>query len=269
MSPDKAKKIILVSVIGMVVITIAGDAVEGKSPKPARFLALGFIILLLVGGAELAPPVAAAFAMVAVVAVALERLGPIATRVAGVVGGRVPLGSLSPTDTPGSFSAIDSFGALGVDPSSTVTPSPTMPTDAGSSGAHVIYPFSKHYPTIGVPGQGTHNGAPPFNNWESSNAVDLAAPCNTPVLAVQDGRISLTLGFGSLGSSGRTEGLRLHLVTKTNTWYYGHLFRFAPGIIPGVHVKQGAVIGYSGRASGVCHLHIASKSGNPKTLLGA
>jgi cell wall-associated NlpC family hydrolase len=144
MSPDRAKKIILVSVIGMVLITIAGDAVEGKAPKPARFLALGFIILLLVGGAELAPGIAAAFAMVAVVAVALERLGPIATRVAGVVGGRVPLGSLSSTDTAGSF-ANQTGGVDTVNPTGRPSPTSAISTPKGEA----IVRTARHF--IGVP----------------------------------------------------------------------------------------------------------------------
>lgn len=96
MNPAKAQKIVLVCVISIIVMVVAGDAAEGKTPKPARFLAVGFVTLLLIGGVELAPGLAAAFAMVAVTAVALERLGPVASRVAGVVGGSVPLGSLSP-----------------------------------------------------------------------------------------------------------------------------------------------------------------------------
>lgn len=79
-----------------------------------------------------------------------------------------------------------------------------------------------------------------------------------------DGTIGTS--FGSLGSGGRFAGLRLHLVTGDNEFYYAHLSSFAKGLHPGSVVKAGQIIGYSGEANGVPHLHIASHSGSPLQL---
>jgi murein DD-endopeptidase MepM/ murein hydrolase activator NlpD len=120
---------------------------------------------------------------------------------------------------------------------------------------------------IGTPFQGTHAKA--FNvqggsdNWESENAVDIAAKVGSPIYAVANGRIGSQ--FGSLGEGGRFAGLRLHLQTGGNDFYYAHLSKFAPGIKPGTVVRKGQVIGYSGEANGVAHLHFSAQHGDPRS----
>ena len=112
---------------------------------------------------------------------------------------------------------------------------------------------------IGTPYAGTHT----LGNWESDNAVDIAVPEGTPVRAVADGVIGPQ--FGALGSGDpRFAGLRLHLASKGNEFYYAHLSRFAQGIKPGVRVRAGEILGYSGSANGVEHLHFGQKNGNPE-----
>jgi hypothetical protein len=110
---------------------------------------------------------------------------------------------------------------------------------------------------IGEPYQGSHRpGAGGLAaSWESDNAVDIAVPVGTPVYAVQAGTIGPQ--FGSLGSSGVLEGLRLHLNGRAGSQYYAHLSSYAPGIAPGVSVQAGDLLGYSGSANGVAHLHFA------------
>ena len=110
----------------------------------------------------------------------------------------------------------------------------------------------------------THDPNATPNNWESDNAYDIAVPNGTPVYAASNGTIGSQIG--SLGSSGRFEGIRLHLVTAGNEFYYAHLSRLAPGIKAGSKVTAGDLLGYSGVANGVAHLHFASKAGDP--LLG-
>lgn len=122
------------------------------------------------------------------------------------------------------------------------------------------YPLAKRGHLIGTPGQGTHSWSAPPNNWESDNALDIAIPNGTNVLAVADGVIGPQ--FGPLDSSNpRFAGLRLHLVTHDNEWYYAHLEKFAHNIHPGTHVKTGQTLGYSGSANGVAHLHLGQLKG--------
>lgn len=112
---------------------------------------------------------------------------------------------------------------------------------------------------IGVPHSGTHT----LGNWESDNAIDLGMKTGTPIYAVADGVIGDR--FGSLNSGNpRMAGLRLHLIGKGNHWYYAHLSRFAKGIKPGARVRKGQLIGYSGSANGVEHLHFSSQVGDPR-----
>jgi murein DD-endopeptidase MepM/ murein hydrolase activator NlpD len=134
-------------------------------------------------------------------------------------------------------------------------PAAGAPQGAPSGGLSGTAPA--HGKLIGFPYQGTHT----LGNWESDNAVDVAVPVGTPLRAESNGVIGPQ--FGSLGSSGRFEGKRLHLVTGNNEYYYAHLSRYAPGIRPGVRVRKGQIIGYSGSANGVAHLHFGAKHGNP------
>jgi len=139
-------------------------------------------------------------------------------------------------------------------------PVPMGPAGGGPAGRPV-----RGGKVIGTPYQGTHAKA--FNvsggsdNWESENANDIRVPVGTPIYAVANGTIGSS--FGSLGSGGRFAGLRLHLQGAKNEWYYAHLSKFAPGLKPGVRVRAGQLLGYSGEANGVPHLHIASAQGRP------
>lgn len=153
------------------------------------------------------------------------------------------------------------------------TPKGSPPSDVVSLGpdARVANsPLSGKFHLIGIPFEGTHgkafNVAGGSDNWESENAVDLRVRYGTPVLAVDDGTIGPEIG--SLGTGGRFAGLRLHLVTANNEWYYAHLSRLDALIKPGYRVKAGNVLGWSGAANGVDHLHLACNAGNPMSLLG-
>lgn len=121
----------------------------------------------------------------------------------------------------------------------------------------------------GPGGSGTHHRD---GVWEDWNAVDLGVPKGTAVYAVADGTIGPQFGLlpgGNNKGVGRFAGLRLHLVTHDNEWYYAHLSQIAgPVIRPGAKVKSGDLLGWSGVANGVAHLHLAVKNGNPLDLLG-
>jgi murein DD-endopeptidase MepM/ murein hydrolase activator NlpD len=81
--------------------------------------------------------------------------------------------------------------------------------------------------------------------------IDFGAPTGTPIYAAGDG---VVVEAGRKGGYGNW--VRIH---HTGAWdtAYGHISRFAPGIHPGVHVRQGQVIAYVG-ATGLAtgpHLH--------------
>jgi hypothetical protein len=133
------------------------------------------------------------------------------------------------------------------------TPASAPPAGIGSGVSGKI---------IGTPGAGTHT----LGNWESDRAYDEALPVGTPIRAPFDGTIGSQ--FGALGSkSSRFSGLRMHVVGKQNEAYLAHLSKIAPGITPGSRVRRGQIIGYSGSANGVAHLHEGLRRGNPRTIV--
>jgi peptidoglycan LD-endopeptidase LytH len=88
------------------------------------------------------------------------------------------------------------------------------------------------------------------------DAIDILAPRNTPVLAVESGRI-VKLFTSDKG------GLTIYQFDPTNTYsyYYAHLERYAPGLAEGNQVTRGQVIGYVGTSGNAPpdtpHLHFA------------
>lgn len=127
---------------------------------------------------------------------------------------------------------------------------------------------------IGYPDQGTHapgaNGLPAI--WENNNAVDISVPYGTPVYAPTSGTIGTE--FGAIDTStlpgnqqAVLQGLRLHIIGNGNEIYLQHLSKFADGLKPGVNVQEGQLIGYSGEANGVQHIHFAIKKGSPLNWL--
>ena len=131
------------------------------------------------------------------------------------------------------------------------------------------------WPTVGgrvighsnAPGT-THDPRAWPGGWQSDNALDIAVPIGTPVTAVADGVICASCGYGpSRSSSAQLAGQRLTLTTRDNAVYYAHLSRLIAR--PGQTVKRGELIGYSGAANGVAHLHIALQHGVPEDLLPA
>lgn len=109
---------------------------------------------------------------------------------------------------------------------------------------------------IGFPGQGTHSVGEGPDNWQSDHAWDIGVPVGTPVYATRDGVIGNRIG--SLGSSSsRFAGLRVYVEGGGHESYYAHLSRLT--VKAGQHVRAGQLIGYSGSANGVAHVHYAER----------
>ena len=87
-------------------------------------------------------------------------------------------------------------------------------------------------------------------------AIDILAPRNTPVFAVEDGKIARLF----LSDAG---GITIYQYDPTNSYvyYYAHLDRYADGLAEGDFVRQGSVIGYVGTTGnappGTPHLHFS------------
>lgn len=141
---------------------------------------------------------------------------------------------------------------------STIKPpatSPTMPTNPGGDNLAPVI-GEKNGKLIGLPGQGTHKL---YGNWESDHAIDIAAPPGTPVYATADGTVGSQIG--SLNSSDpHMAGLRVHVNSPTDNFYYQHLAKLA--VKAGEKVKKGQIIGYTGALN---HLHFASEKADPRT----
>ena len=87
-------------------------------------------------------------------------------------------------------------------------------------------------------------------------AVDILAPRNTPVLAVEDGTVA-KLFFSKAG------GNTVYQFDPSGiyAYYYAHLERYADGLAEGAPIARGQVIGYVGTSGNAPpntpHLHFA------------
>jgi murein DD-endopeptidase MepM/ murein hydrolase activator NlpD len=87
-------------------------------------------------------------------------------------------------------------------------------------------------------------------------AIDILAPRNTPVKAVDEGRIARLF-------QSKAGGITIYQfdATERYCYYYAHLERYAEGLQEGDAVKKGEVIGYVGTSGNAPkdtpHLHFA------------
>lgn len=87
-------------------------------------------------------------------------------------------------------------------------------------------------------------------------AIDILAPHNTPVLAVENGTIAKLFVSAAGGNT-------VYLFDPSNTYvyYYAHLDHYASGLAEGKRVTRGQVLGYVGTSGNAPkdtpHLHFA------------
>jgi TP901 family phage tail tape measure protein len=127
----------------------------------------------------------------------------------------------------------------------------------GTSG----YPLARQGKVIGFPHQGTHT----LGNWQSDNAIDIATPIGTAVLADENATVVKIAGQWDGGKS-RFDGFQVTLRGKNGGTFYTHLEKATVRVGQKVHIGQ--VIGLSGAANGVAHLHIGVERGNPVDRFG-
>lgn len=137
-------------------------------------------------------------------------------------------------------------------------------------GEDLAYPLAIYGTFLG--GVADH-GRRAFGNWQSDNAVDIGCPVGTRVYAVDDGKITRLGGAYDGTGNANPNGYNVTIQTSTYTWFYTHLSQRKP-LSVGDTVTRGQLLGHSGAANGVAHLHIASgnhagtaASGDPDAIL--
>lgn len=195
----------------------------------------------------------------------------------GFVLGVVAGGSIAhPSESAGSSTAaahtsiagaIDDDANAVVEVSETPTPQ-TRPTQtppiAGttgtvpSDGSDVKVLAARHL-TIPVQGVSADKLVDSFQDARTGHeheALDILAPRNTPVLAVEDGTIAKLF----LSKAGGTTIYQFD-PSGQYCYYYAHLERYADGLGEGNHVTRGQVIAYVGTSGNAPkntpHLHFA------------
>ncbi|MGH2945813.1 MAG: lytic murein transglycosylase [Solirubrobacteraceae bacterium] len=138
---------------------------------------------------------------------------------------------------------------------------PTATTGGGSRAAS--YPLAIRGAIIATPAD---HRARPLGNWQSDNGVDIGVPAGTDVLAVENATVEQTGGSPPRHGSGVIGGYSVTLRTADNAFFYTHMTRVL--VRPGQHLKAGEVLGTSGSANRVDHLHLAVEQGDPMALWG-
>jgi murein DD-endopeptidase MepM/ murein hydrolase activator NlpD len=136
-----------------------------------------------------------------------------------------------------------------------IPPVESLPANAGGGDIAVLRGRNLEMPVEGVdPRQLTRQ----FTDLRGANreheALDILAPRNTPVRAVEDGTIAKLF----LSKAG---GNTIYQFDPSGTYcyYYAHLERYADGLHEGDAVRRGQVIGYVGTSgnapANTPHLH--------------
>ena len=155
-----------------------------------------------------------------------------------------------------------------VSPSSEVSPAPTPSADnrsAQSSPTPIFQPGGLIIPVAGVSSaQLLDTFSAARGDGRVHDAIDIAAPKGTPVLAVAAGKI-LRLFQSKAG------GTTIYQLSddKKFIYYYAHLERYADGLYEGGFVIQGQTIAYVGdtgnAGAGNYHLHFSiAMTSDPK-----
>ena len=179
-----------------------------------------------------------------------------------------PSGAVNVADTPVEASSAQRLASqppakVHVKPSLKETPPPVTAPEVGATSAISVDPFEDlRQRDLALPVHGIKKDElrDTFNEMRGGTrrheAIDVLAPRNTPVLAVEDGRIA-KLFFSQAG------GITVYQFDPTNeyVYYYAHLERYADGLEEGETVRRGEVIGYVGTTGNAPrdtpHLHFA------------
>jgi murein DD-endopeptidase MepM/ murein hydrolase activator NlpD len=159
-------------------------------------------------------------------------------------------------------------GAPGAPPATGMTPAPAVPSPPATGPlpppslaetAADLDNLRRHHLLLPVQGLRRENLSDTFNDARGGHrheAMDIMAPRNTPVLAVEDGRLVKLFVSRQGGNT-----IYQFDPSETYTYYYAHLERYAEGVREGSLLRRGQVIGYVGTSGNAPadtpHLHFA------------
>jgi murein DD-endopeptidase MepM/ murein hydrolase activator NlpD len=147
-------------------------------------------------------------------------------------------------------------------PPAVTPPEPEMKSNetATAMSADTVEELRRRSLTLPVQGIRKEELRDTFNEKRGASrrheAIDILAPRNTPVFAVEDGEIA-KLFFSAAG------GITIYQFDPDEdyVYYYAHLERYAEGLEEGDDVKRGQIIGYVGTTGNAPrdtpHLHFA------------
>lgn len=131
----------------------------------------------------------------------------------------------------------------------TATPVPPAPRELAGRGLRI--------PVEGVrPDQLVESFSDQRSGSRAHEAIDILAPRNTPVKAVEDGTIARLF-------TSKAGGITIYQFDRSEQfcYYYAHLERYADGLQEGAQVSKGQVLGYVGTSGNAPkdtpHLHFA------------
>lgn len=143
-----------------------------------------------------------------------------------------------------------------------VRPAEPPPAPEGTTGRETKLPVDLMDRRLAMPVEGIDRAdlIQSFNERRSGNrqhrAIDILAPRDTPVLAVENGVIARLFRSAQGGLT-----IYQYDPTERYVYYYAHLERYAEGLTEGDRVRRGQVIGYVGTSGNAPpdtpHLHFA------------
>jgi len=157
-------------------------------------------------------------------------------------------------------SEVEVRPSLRENPAAVAPPSPASVAAPPVVSADPIEELRRRQLTLPVQGISADDIRDNFNETRGGSrrheAIDVLAPRNTPVLAVEDGRIAKLF----LSEAG---GITIYQFdpTENYVYYYAHLEAYAPGLKEKDSITRGQVIGYVGTTGNAPretpHLHFA------------
>jgi peptidoglycan LD-endopeptidase LytH len=173
-------------------------------------------------------------------------------------------GQIAATQPPSRITSND--GLADVDAPVLGSPRPVVAAPVATTGREARVAAAppedlarRHFemPVEGVkPDQLVRSFEDPRSGERAHQALDILAPRNTPVKAVEDGTIARLFESKAGGTT-----IYQFDPTEQYCYYYAHLERYADGLREGDKVKKGQVIGYVGTSGNAPkntpHLHFA------------